>query len=79
MSVTLNINENRNEYFQFRLSPRQSEVLLMISNGYTNKDIATALEISPETVKSHLKVIFRRTNIHKRTQAKQLLGWPKAA
>ena len=64
-----------NHRCKFRLTPRQSEVLLMISNGYSNKDIAAALEISPETVKAHLKVVFQRTKIRKRAEAKSIVGW----
>jgi len=71
----MNLSENNSNFYKFGLSPRQSEVFLMISNGYTNKEIATALEISPETVKTHLKVIFNRTKIRKRTEASQLIGW----
>jgi len=71
----MNISENIKGLYEYGLSPRQSEVFLMVSNGYTNKEIATALEISPETVKSHLKVIFNRTNISKRAEAPKLIGW----
>ncbi|MBX2848198.1 MAG: LuxR C-terminal-related transcriptional regulator [Acidiferrobacterales bacterium] len=71
----MNISHDNTEFHQFGLSPRQSEVFLMISNGYSNKEIAAALEISPETVKTHLKVIFHRTKIRKRTEASRLIGW----
>ena len=79
MTISININENTNELYQSSLSPRQSEILMMISNGYSNKEIAGALEISPETVKTHLKAIFKRTKIRKRTEAIQLLGWAQVA
>jgi len=59
----------------YGLSPRQREIFLMISNGYTNKEIASALEISPETVKTHLKVIFNRTKMTSRSEAPRLIGW----
>jgi DNA-binding CsgD family transcriptional regulator len=41
-----------------RLTAREREVLAMISQGLSNKCMARALEISPETVKSHVKHIF---------------------
>jgi len=68
---TNNINsvDSRN----FGLSPRQYEVFIMISNGYTNKEIASALLISPETVKTHVKTIYRRVNIGKRAEATELV------
>lgn len=68
------MNTYINNFCEFGLSPRQSEVLLMISNGYTNVEIAAALGISPETVKTHLKIVFKRTKIHKRTQAIEVVG-----
>lgn len=71
----MNISEHENKIYKFLLSPRQAEIFIMISNGYSNKEIAAALEISPETVKTHLKIIFRRTKIRKRTEATQLLGF----
>jgi Bacterial regulatory proteins, luxR family len=41
----------------------------MISEGLSNKRIARALEISPETVKSHVKHIFLKLEVSTRTEA----------
>jgi ATP/maltotriose-dependent transcriptional regulator MalT len=41
----------------------------MIGQGFTNKHIAQLLEISPETVKSHVKRIFSKLAVSTRTQA----------
>jgi len=41
------------------LTVRERDVLAMISQGCSNKRVARTLEISPETVKSHVKHIFR--------------------
>ena len=72
----MNVSDNQDRgSFNFGLSPRQSEVLLMISNGYSNKEIANALEISTETVKTHLKIVFQRTQIRKRSEAIRVVGW----
>jgi len=49
------------------LAPRQLEVLRLIANGATNKDVATLLTISENTVKTHLKQIFRELGVNKRT------------
>jgi DNA-binding NarL/FixJ family response regulator len=41
----------------------------VISHGFTNKRIARTLEISPETVKSHVKRIFSKLAVSTRTEA----------
>jgi DNA-binding NarL/FixJ family response regulator len=51
------------------LTARESEVLAMISQGFSNKHIARALEISPETVKTHVKRIFLKLTASTRTEA----------
>jgi ATP/maltotriose-dependent transcriptional regulator MalT len=51
------------------LTAREHDVLAMISQGFANKRIARILEISPETVKSHLKRIFSKLTVSTRTEA----------
>ncbi len=51
------------------LTARERDVLAMISQGLSNKRIARALEISPETVKSHVKHIFLKLEVGTRTEA----------
>ena len=51
------------------LTTREREVLGMISEGFTNKRIARILEISPETVKSHVKNIFLKLAVSTRAEA----------
>jgi DNA-binding NarL/FixJ family response regulator len=46
------------------LSPRQGEVLRMIANGLSSKEIATRLGIAESTVKTHRKTIMERLEIH---------------
>jgi LuxR family maltose regulon positive regulatory protein len=60
------------------LSARESEILKLIAEGLSNKEIARALAITPETVKSHVKHIFIKLNVEKRAQAvsrAQMLGF----
>jgi DNA-binding CsgD family transcriptional regulator len=52
-----------------KLTARERDVLAMISQGLSNKRIARALEISPETVKSHVKRIFLKLEVSTRTEA----------
>ena len=51
------------------LTARERDVLVMTSQGFTNKRIARVLEISPETVKSHVKRIFSKLAVSTRTEA----------
>lgn len=51
-----------------KLTPRQRDVLTWITRGCSNPVIATALGISPETVKLHVSAIFRAYKVHSRTQ-----------
>ncbi len=60
-----------------KLGVRQIEVLGLIANGCANKDIARNLSISENTVKTHLKQIFRELGVNKRTacvRKAQVLG-----
>lgn len=60
-----------------KLGSRQIEVLKFIANGNTNKAISEALNISENTVKTHLKQIFRELGVNKRTayvRKAQMLG-----
>jgi LuxR family transcriptional regulator, maltose regulon positive regulatory protein len=59
------------------LSAREGEILKLIAEGLSNKEIARNLAITPETVKSHVKHIFTKLNVEKRAQAvsrAQMLG-----
>jgi DNA-binding NarL/FixJ family response regulator len=59
------------------LSTREGNILKLIAEGLSNKEIARNLAIAPETVKSHVKHIFIKLNVEKRAQAvsrAQILG-----
>ncbi|HRE05097.1 MAG TPA: response regulator transcription factor [Opitutaceae bacterium] len=51
------------------LTPREQEVLLLLVKGRSNKEIAAALFLSEETVKSHLKTLFAKLGVRDRTDA----------
>jgi transcriptional regulator EpsA len=54
---------------RLELSSREEEIIDWVWRGVTNADIATALEISPFTVKNHVQRIFRKIGVSNRTQA----------
>lgn len=51
-----------------RLSPREREVLELLARGASNKEIASALNISENTVKNHLKRIMEKLHLENRVQ-----------
>jgi DNA-binding NarL/FixJ family response regulator len=50
------------------LTPRQREILALISTGQSNKEIAHRLGTSDGTVKAHISAIMRRLGVHNRVQ-----------
>jgi DNA-binding NarL/FixJ family response regulator len=51
------------------LTGREREVLAMLSRGMATKTIASDLEISPQTVKTHARTIYRKLGVTNRVQA----------
>jgi DNA-binding NarL/FixJ family response regulator len=54
------------------LTVKQQEVMQHLAAGMSNKEIARKLNLSPETIKTHLREIFTRMNVKNRTQAVSL-------
>jgi DNA-binding NarL/FixJ family response regulator len=59
----------RGEQTVASLSAREVEVLQMIAYGCTNREVADALHISPQTVKTYLERIFTKLGVSDRTRA----------
>lgn len=53
------------------LSGREVEVLGLLAHGHSNKEIARLLDISPNTVKTHVTSVFGKLEATRRTQAVQ--------
>jgi two-component system NarL family response regulator len=52
-----------------RLTPRELEVVQLMAQGLSNKEIARAIGRTDETVKIHLKSVFAKLNVTTRTEA----------
>jgi DNA-binding NarL/FixJ family response regulator len=52
-----------------KLSVREEQILVLLSQGYSNKLIADKLELSIDTVCSHLKHVFYKLHVSSRTEA----------
>ena len=51
------------------LTARQEDVIALISEGYSNKEIATELNLTPGTIKMHLSRIYKVLGVKSRTEA----------
>ena len=51
------------------LTAREEEILLLLSRGYSNKEIADRLSVGTETVRSHLKHIYEKMHVRSRAEA----------
>jgi LuxR family transcriptional regulator of spore coat protein len=54
------------------LSPRQREVLHLVSHGHSNKEIARRLGIEDSSVRTHLVLAFKRLGARNRAHATAL-------
>lgn len=52
-----------------RLSAREEETLVLLSKGYSNKEIAERLAVSIETVRSHLRHAYEKLHVRSRAEA----------
>lgn len=72
------------EYIQIweELTPRQQQVTALTCLNYTNRQMAAALKISPETVKSHIRGALQKFNVNSKSELSQMLkewdfsDWP---
>ena len=54
------------------ITPRELEILELIASGLSNREIAEAIFVSENTVKTHSSRLFNKLGAHRRTQAVQL-------
>ena len=67
--LTIGAERKSIEKAESDLSPREGEVLQLVAQGATNKEIAESLFISENTVKTHLKNIMEKLHLANRSQA----------
>jgi DNA-binding NarL/FixJ family response regulator len=66
---TLSAHEEPPATEEIALSPRTREVLVMLSWGLCNREIADELGLSIETVKTHIERLYKRLGVATRTDA----------
>jgi DNA-binding NarL/FixJ family response regulator len=62
------VKEVRTPEMRESLTERETETLRLIAKGYSNKEIARALEVSEVTIKTHVSSILSKLNLQSRTQ-----------
>jgi DNA-binding CsgD family transcriptional regulator len=76
LSEALSERQTLEMHFQqwHSLSRREQEITALISLNYTNRQIAAELNISPETVKSHMRNILYKFSAHSKQELRQTLS-----
>jgi DNA-binding NarL/FixJ family response regulator len=69
MDSTAAVDAPRSAEWIQPLTPRELQILRMLSDGLPNKSIATALEISEHTAKFHVGQILAKLGAESRTEA----------
>ena len=68
-STEMRDSENHVNQTERAMTPRQTEVLTLLAQGLSNKEIARSLEMPESTVKVHVKAILQKLGVKNRTQA----------
>jgi DNA-binding NarL/FixJ family response regulator len=67
---SVKVRENKVSVGQVeKLTSRQLEVLMLLARGYTTREIADSLSISPYTARNHIQLIFQKFHVHTRLEA----------
>ena len=65
----LDESDEGNEMPREALSPREWDVLRLLSDGRSNREITKALKVSENTIKTHIKEVLSKLSLKNRTQA----------
>ena len=55
------------------LTPRQQQIAALACLNFTNRQIAARLNISPQTVKAHMRNLLHRFDLHSKSELRQAL------
>jgi DNA-binding NarL/FixJ family response regulator len=65
----VDVEENEPPELHPHLTPRQMEVLRLLDRGHSTDQIARELSLSIETVRNHIRHLFRALGVHSRLEA----------
>ena len=57
------------------LTPRECEILRQLASGKSNKELARSLDISPNTVKTHIARLYDKLEVRNRVEAIEKARW----
>lgn len=57
------------------LTPRECQILAQLASGQSNKELARALDISPNTIKTHLARLYEKLEVRNRIEAIEKARW----
>lgn len=69
LAESLRDNQSQDEHNTASLTPREADILELISQGLSNKMIARKLDIAESTVKVHVKHLLKKLNLKSRVEA----------
>ncbi|MDD9341051.1 two-component system response regulator NarL [Providencia heimbachae] len=69
LAESLRDNQSQDEHNTATLTPREADILELISQGLSNKMIARKLDIAESTVKVHVKHLLKKLNLKSRVEA----------
>ena len=72
IAAPLNFVRDQNKVESLGITPRELEILQLIAEGLSNKEIAARVFVSENTVKTHSSRVFEKLGAKRRTQAVQL-------
>ncbi len=62
------------DQWSLRLTQRENEVLALLARGYTQKESARMLSLSPATVDTHVRSIYRKLAVNSRAELRRLIA-----
>ena len=62
------IGLTRESIGRFGLTHREAEIMRLVAQGHTNKEVAAALYVSPLTVRTHLEHVYEKLGVGNRTE-----------
>jgi DNA-binding NarL/FixJ family response regulator len=64
----------RDPYAPERLTPQELQIALLVAEGKSNRDVAGAMFVSRKTIEYHLSHIYRKLNVHSRSELTRLFA-----